>query len=41
MGEIRTQYSPSFKAKVALDAIKEEETIAELGQQVSSLSYFR
>lgn len=26
MGKMRKSYSPSFKAKVALEAIKEEET---------------
>jgi len=30
MEKIYRQYSPSFKAKVAVEAIKEEETIAGL-----------
>lgn len=30
MGKIHKQYSPSFRARVALEAIKEEETVAEL-----------
>ena len=30
MSKKRTQYSPEFKAKVALAAIKNEETVAEL-----------
>lgn len=30
MGKIRKQYPPSFKTKVALEAIKEEKTSAEL-----------
>jgi len=29
MGKIHRQYSPSFKVKVALEAAREEETIAE------------
>jgi len=33
MGKIHKQYSPSFKAKVALEAIKEEETIVELASK--------
>jgi len=32
MGKIRKQYPPSFKTKVALEAIKEEKTSAEFGQ---------
>lgn len=30
MGKIRKRYPPAFKAKVALEAIKEEQTVAEL-----------
>ena len=30
MSKKRTQYSPEFKAKVSLAAIKNEETVAEL-----------
>ena len=33
MGKIHRQYSPTFKAKVALEAIKEEETIIELASR--------
>jgi len=33
MGKIHRQYSPSFKAKVALVAIREEETIVELASR--------
>jgi transposase len=33
MGRIHKQYSPSFKAKVALEAIREEETIIELASR--------
>jgi transposase-like protein len=33
MGKIHTQYSPSFKAKVALEAMREEETVAELASR--------
>ena len=33
MGKIHRQYSPSFKAKVALEAIREEETIIELASR--------
>ena len=33
MGKIHKQYSPSFKAKVALEAIREEETIIELASR--------
>jgi len=33
MGKIHRQYSPSFKAKVALAAIREEETIVELASR--------
>ncbi len=33
MGKIHKQYSPSFKAKVALEAIGEEETILELASR--------
>jgi len=33
MGKIHRQYSASFKAKVALEAIKEEETIVELASR--------
>ena len=36
MGRIRKSYSPAFKAKVALEAIKEEETVAELASKYSS-----
>jgi len=32
MGNIRKQYPPSFKAKVALEAIKEEKTSAEFNE---------
>jgi len=35
MGRIRKSYSPAFKAKVALEAIKEEETVAELASKYS------
>jgi len=35
MGRIRKSYSPAFKAKVALEAIKEEETVAELASRYS------
>jgi len=33
MGKIHRQYSPTFKAKVALEAIKEEETVIELASR--------
>lgn len=33
MGNIRKQYPPSFKTKVALEAIKEEKTSAELASE--------
>ena len=33
MGKIYRQYSPTFKAKVALEAIREEETIVELASR--------
>ena len=33
MGRIHKQYSPSFKAKVALEVIREEETIVELASR--------
>ncbi len=33
MGKIHKQYSPSFKAEVALEAIGEEETIVELASR--------
>ncbi len=33
MGKKRKQYPPEFKAKVALAAIKNEETISELAQR--------
>ena len=33
MGKIHKQYSPSFKAKVALEAIREEEIIVELASR--------
>lgn len=33
MGKIHKRYPPTFKAKVALDAIKEEETVAELASK--------
>ena len=34
MGKVHKQYSPSFKAKVALEAIREEETVAELARGI-------
>jgi len=34
MEKIHKQYSPSFKAKVALEAIREEETVAELARGI-------
>ena len=33
MGKIHKRYSPSFKAKLALEAIREEETVAELASR--------
>ncbi len=33
MGKIHKQYSPSFKAKVALEAIRKEETVVELASR--------
>jgi len=33
MEKIRKNYSPAFKAKVALEAVKEEETMAELASK--------
>ena len=33
MGNVHRQHSPSFKAKVALEAIREEETIVELASR--------
>ena len=33
MGKIHKQYSPSFKAKLALEAIREEETVVELASR--------
>ncbi|KKK50635.1 hypothetical protein LCGC14_3123060 [marine sediment metagenome] len=33
MGKIHKQYSPTFKAKIALEAIREEETIVELASR--------
>ena len=33
MERIRKKYPPAFKAKVALEAIKEEETMAELASK--------
>jgi len=33
MGKVHRQYSPTFKAKVALEAIREEETIVELASR--------
>lgn len=33
MGKIYKRYSPSFKAKIALEAIKEEETVTELASR--------
>jgi transposase-like protein len=35
MGKKRNQYSPQFKAKVALAAIRNEETVAELANRFS------
>ena len=34
MERIRKNYSPAFKAKVALEAIKEEEIVAELASRL-------
>ena len=39
MGKIHKQYSSSFKAKVALEAIKEEKTVTELASRHGSSSY--
>jgi len=33
MGKIHKRHSPSFKAKVALEAIREEETVTELASR--------
>ena len=33
MGEVRKRYSLAFEAKVALEAIKKEETMAELARR--------
>ncbi len=33
MGKTHKQYSPTFKAKIALEAIKEEETIIEVASR--------
>lgn len=33
MSKPRKRYSPEFKAKVALEALKEQETLAELGSR--------
>jgi transposase len=33
MGKIHKRYPPTLKAKVALEAIKEEETVAELASK--------
>ena len=33
MGKIHRQYSPTFKAKIALGAIKEKETVTELARK--------
>ena len=33
MGKIHKQYSPTFKAKVALEAIRKEETVIELASR--------
>jgi len=33
MGKIHKQYLPSFKAKVALEALREEETVTELASR--------
>jgi len=33
MGTQRKQYSPEFKARVALEALKEQETLAEVGSR--------
>jgi len=33
MGKVRRQHSPAFKAKVALEALKEEKTIAQLASE--------
>ena len=38
MARIRKSYSPAFKEKVALEAIKEEEKVAELASKYSSSS---
>lgn len=33
MAQTRKRYTPEFKAKVALEALKEQETLAELGSR--------
>ena len=39
MKESRKQYGPAFKAKVALEAIKGEETIAQLASRFEVLMW--
>jgi len=36
MGKIHKRYSPSLKVKLALEAIREEETVAELASRYMS-----
>ncbi len=40
MSKRRKQYSPQFKARVALEAIKEEKTPAELALRVRGPSHY-